>query len=164
MRNDPMGSGKQQMHKGVDIRAKQDDILATERNGKVVAVNHNANTGGGKSVTVEYNRPDNTKVQVSYMHLSNIAVKVGDVVSSGQKLGMTGNTGTRTTREHLHFSVKNIAADGTSRDVDPASYLAEIAQKAISRSRHYITATTFWQSTRQTPFLPLTRAYRPMNG
>lgn len=97
MRNDPMGSGKQQMHKGVDIRAKQDDILATERNGKVVAVNHNANTGGGKSVTVEYNRPDNTKVQVSYMHLSNIAVKVGDVVSSGQKLGMTGNTGTRTT-------------------------------------------------------------------
>lgn len=129
MRNDPMGSGKQQMHKGVDIRAKQDDILATERNGKVVAVNHNANTGGGKSVTVEYNRPDNTKVQVSYMHLSNIAVKVGDVVSSGQKLGMTGNTGTRTTREHLHFSVKSIAADGTSRDVDPASYLAEIAQK-----------------------------------
>ena len=129
MRPDPENGTKQQMHKGVDIRAKQDDILATERNGKVVAVNHNANTGGGKSVTVEYNRPDNTKVQVSYMHLSNIAVKVGDVVSSGQKLGMTGNTGTRTTREHLHFSVKNIAADGTSRDVDPASYLAEIAQK-----------------------------------
>jgi murein DD-endopeptidase MepM/ murein hydrolase activator NlpD len=44
-------------------------------------------------------------------------------------LGVTGNTGTRTTGEHLHFSVKNIAADGTSRDVDPASYLAEIAQK-----------------------------------
>jgi murein DD-endopeptidase MepM/ murein hydrolase activator NlpD len=129
MRNDPMGSGKQQMHKGIDIRAKQDDILATESNGKVVAVNHSTQTGGGKSVTVEYSRPDNTKVQVSYMHLSIIGVKVGDVVSSGQKLGVTGNTGTRTTGEHLHFSVKNIAADGTSRDVDPASYLAEIAQK-----------------------------------
>ena len=119
MRNDPMGSGKQQMHKGIDIRAKQDDILATESNGKVVAVNHSTQTGGGKSVTVEYSRPDNTKVQVSYMHLSIIGVKVG----------VTGNTGTRTTGEHLHFSVKNIAADGTSRDVDPASYLAEIAQK-----------------------------------
>lgn len=129
MRNDPMGSGKQQMHKGIDIRAKQDDILATESNGKVVAVNHSTQTGGGKSVTVEYSRPDNTKVQVSYMHLSIIGVKVGDVVSSGQKLGVTGNTGTRTTGEHLHFSVKNIAADGTSRDVVPASYLAEIAQK-----------------------------------
>ena len=129
MRNDPMGSGKQQMHKGIDIRAKQDDILAMESNGKVVAVNHSTQTGGGKSVTVEYSRPDNTKVQVSYMHLSIIGVKVGDVVSSGQKLGVTGNTGTRTTGEHLHFSVKNIAADGTSRDVDPASYLAEIAQK-----------------------------------
>ena len=78
---------------------------------------------------MEYNRPDNTKFQVTYMHLSSIAVKVGDVVSSGQKLGVTGNTCTRTTGEHLHFSVKNIAADGSGRDVDPASYLAEIAQK-----------------------------------
>lgn len=113
---------------------------------------------------MEYNRPDNTKVQVSYMHLSNIAVKVGDVVSSGQKLGMTGNTGTRTTREHLHFSVKNIAADGTSRDVDPASYLAEIAQKGNLTQQALHNGNAFWQSTRQTPFLPLTRAYRPMNG
>lgn len=63
----------------------------------MVAVNHSTQTGGGKSVTVEYSRPDNTKVQVSYMHLSIIGVKVGDVVSSGQKLGVTGNTGTRTT-------------------------------------------------------------------
>ena len=28
-----------------------------------------------------------------------------------------------------HFGVKNIYADGTKRDIDPAAYLAEIAQK-----------------------------------
>ena len=112
MRQDPMDKSKQQMHKGIDIRARKDDVLATENGGKVVAVNHNANTGGGKSVTVEYARTDGSKVQTTYMHLDNIAVKVCDEVRAGQKLGVSGNTGTRTTGEHLHFGVKNITADG----------------------------------------------------
>lgn len=129
MRQGPMDKSKQQMHKGIDIRARKDDVLATENGGKVVAVNHNTNTGGGKSVTVEYARTDGSKVQTTYMHLSSISVKAGDEVKAGQKLGVSGNTGTRTTGEHLHFGVKNISADGKVRDVDPASYLAEIAQK-----------------------------------
>lgn len=129
MRQDPMDNSKQQMHKGIDIRAKHDDILATEDKGKVIAVNQNTNSGGGKSVTVEYNRADNSKVQVTYMHLSQIDVKVGDETTAGKKLGVTGNTGTRTTGEHLHFGVKTISADGKARDIDPAIYLAEIAQK-----------------------------------
>ena len=129
MRQDPMDKSKQQMHKGIDIRAKHDDVLATENGGKVVAVNQSTNTGGGKSVTVEYARTDGSKVQTTYMHLSSIAVKAGDEVKAGQKLGVSGNTGTRTTGEHLHFGVKNISADGKVRDVDPASYLADIAQK-----------------------------------
>ena len=129
MRQDPMDKSKQQIHKGIDIRAKHDDVLATENGGKVVAVNHNTNTGGGKSVTVEYARTDGSKVQTTYMHLSSISVKAGDEVKAGQKLGVSGNTGTRTTGEHLHFGVKNISADGKVRDVDPASYLADIAQK-----------------------------------
>lgn len=129
MRQDPMDKSKQQMHKGIDIRARKDDVLATENSGKVVAVNHSTNTGGGKSVTVEYARTDGSKVQTTYMHLSSISVKAGDEVKAGQKLGVSGNTGTRTTGEHLHFGVKNISADGKVRDVDPASYLADIAQK-----------------------------------
>lgn len=129
MRQDPMDKSKQQMHKGIDIRARKDDVLATENGGKVVAVNHSTNTGGGKSVTVEYARTDGSKVQTTYMHLSSISVKAGDEVKAGQKLGVSGNTGTRTTDEHLHFGVKNISADGKVRDVDPASYLADIAQK-----------------------------------
>ena len=129
MRSDPTDSSKQQMHKGIDIRTKQDDILATEDKGKVVAVNQNANTAGGKSVTVEYQRENGDKVQLSYLHLSSVDVKVGDEVNAGKKLGVTGNTGTRTTGEHLHLSVKQIAADGTTRDLDPAAYLAEIAEK-----------------------------------
>ena len=129
MRTDPMGSGKQQMHKGIDIKTKSDAVLATENGGKVVDVNHNANTAGGRSVTVEYQRADGSKVQNTYMHLSSINVGQGDTVQAGQKLGVSGNTGTRTTGEHLHLGVKTITSDGKSRDVDPAAYLAEIGQK-----------------------------------
>ena len=133
MRTDPMDGSMQQMHKGIDIRTDHDDVLATEADGKVVGINHNAQTTGGKSVTVEYAREDGGRLQVTYMHLDSIAVKKGDMVQAGQKLGVSGNTGTRTTGEHLHFEVKDIAKDGTERHIDPAAYLAEIARKADIR-------------------------------
>lgn len=129
MREDPMNPDKQQMHKGIDIQTNWEMVLATENKGKVVAVNLNANTAGGRSVTVEYERADNSKVQVSYHHLEAVGVKTGDMVNAGQQLGVSGNTGTRTTGEHLHLEVKQIHANGTLREVDPAAYLAEIAQK-----------------------------------
>lgn len=133
MRQDPMDGTKQQMHKGIDIRCKGDSVLATENGGKVITVNHNKNTPGGKSVTVEYARADGSKVQCTYMHLSEVSVKVGDTVRAGGRLGTSGNTGTRTTGEHLHFGVSSIYTDGTRRDIDPAAYLAEIAQKSNIR-------------------------------
>lgn len=129
MRTDPMDADKQQMHKGIDIRCKGDAVLATENNGKVVAVNQNANTTGGKSVTVEYERADGSKIQNTYMHLSAVNVKVGDAVQAGQRLGVSGNTGIRTTGEHLHFGVTQVSSDGQKRDLNPAVYLAEIAEK-----------------------------------
>lgn len=134
MRQDPIEETKR-MHTGIDIRCKGDAVLATEKGGKVVAVNGKGNTPGGKSVTVEYAREDGSKVQCTYMHLGDIAVKVGDTVQAGQRLGTSGNTGTRTTGEHLHFDVKQIHADGTQRDIDPAAYLAEIAQKGNIRQQ-----------------------------
>ena len=129
MRDDPMNPGAKQMHKGIDIQAKHDEVLATEDKGKVIKVNNNTDGGAGRYVTVEYSRPNGNKYQCTYMHLSRIDVKVGDEVNAGQKLGMSGNTGTRTTGEHLHFSVKSVSSDGTKRDIDPAAYLAEISQK-----------------------------------
>lgn len=129
MRQDPMNPSKQQMHRGIDIRCDNEALLATENNGKVAEVNDNAQTAGGKSVTIEYAREDGSKTQVSYLHMNSIAVKVGDAVNTGQQIGISGNTGTRTTGPHLHFGVTQFSADGTKRDIDPAAYLAEIAQK-----------------------------------
>ena len=128
-RKDPMDRSKTQIHHGIDIKAHNDALLATENNGKVVGVNHNTNTGGGKSVTIEYDHPDGSKTRVQYMHLSDINVKVGDTVNAGQKIGVSGNTGSRTTGEHLHFGVINIGQDGKLQWVNPAAYLAEINAK-----------------------------------
>ncbi len=133
MRIDPTDPSKQQMHKGMDIQCDNEAVLATEKDGKVVAVNDNANTAGGKSVTVEYARDGGGKIQVSYLHLNSSSVKAGDTVNAGQQVGVSGNTGTRTTGPHLHLGVKQIAADGTARDMDPAAYLAEIAGKGNIR-------------------------------
>ena len=128
-RKDPLDKSRTQLHSGIDIACRRDDVLATENEGRVVAVNNNPNTAGGKSVTVEYSRPDGSKVRCSYLHLSEIFVRKDDVVKVGEKLGVTGNTGYRTTGEHLHFGVKSVSADGSTRDIDPALYLAEIAVK-----------------------------------
>lgn len=128
-RKDPMDKSKTQIHHGIDIKTHNDALLATENNGKVIAINCNSNTAGGKSVTLEYERSDGSKTRIQYMHMAEINVKMGDVVGASQKIGTSGNTGTRTTGEHLHFGVINVSADGKQQWVNPAAYLAEINAK-----------------------------------
>ena len=128
-RKDPMDRTKTQIHHGIDIKTNSDAVLATENNGTIVAVNHNTNTGSGKSVTVEYSRADGSATRIQYMHLSHINVQKGDSVNAGQKLGVSGNTGSRTTGEHLHLGVINVSADRKQQWVNPAAYLSEINQK-----------------------------------
>lgn len=115
------------MHNGIDIKTNHDALLATENGGKVIRAGYDSK-GGGNFVTLEYNREDGSKTQLTYCHLSEIKVKVGDTVRAGQQLGVSGSTG-KSTGDHLHFAVKQIASDGNARQLDPAAYLAEIAQK-----------------------------------
>ena len=103
-RKDPRDNTKQKMHKSIDIQTKHEPVLATEDNCKVIKINENVNTVGGKSVTVEYDRNDGSKYQCTYMHLDSISVKEGDTVKAGQTLGTSGNTGTRTRRASALWS------------------------------------------------------------
>lgn len=127
-RIDPINKSQKQIHHGIDVRTRKDNILATENNGRIVGVDNRTTTAGGKTVTIEYTREDGSKTHIQYMHLSQINVQVGDIVNAGQKIGVSGATGTRVTGEHLHLGIINISADNKKTWVNPAAYLAEINQ------------------------------------
>lgn len=119
-------SRSRHLHGGIDLstQGKFLPVAATEDNGKVVAVKLN-NGAAGNMVTVEYNRQDGTKIQATYMHLSQIGVKEGDAVNAGQQIAISGNTG-RSTGPHLHFETKFLNANGNWQKFDPTKYLAEM--------------------------------------
>lgn len=113
------------MHAAIDISGPGhgSDIYAAN-NGTVVAAdascvvgNANCNGRRGNYVTINHNIGGYTS---TYMHMSVVNVKVGQVVSRGQKIGTMGNTGEVYPRPtasspysgtHLHFSTyKNGAA------------------------------------------------------
>ena len=101
--------------RSITLQADHEAVLATEDNGKVVAVD------AGKSLTVEYARADGTTYQVSYQGLTSTNAQVGDMVNAGQQVGVSGDS--------LQFGVAQLSTDGTKRDIDPAAYLADVAQK-----------------------------------
>lgn len=114
-------------HNGIDLRAKYQDVFATENQGKVVSTG--SNNLSGNFVAVEYERSDGSKWRVSYCHLDKISVSEGDIVNAGTKLGVSGNTG-NSTGPHLHLTVKHLNSGqpaGEAKAVDPLTYLAEIA-------------------------------------
>ena len=102
-------------HRSITLQTDNEAVLATENNGKVISVDDN------KSLTMEYARTDGTTYQVSYQGLTSTNAKVGDTVNAGQQVGVSGY--------NLQFGVVQISTDGTKRDIDPAAYLADIAQK-----------------------------------
>lgn len=113
-------------HGGIDLSTQGEylPVVATEDNGKVVKVGNQAK-GAGNYVTVEYDRPDGTKIQTTYMHLSRINVEAGNTVNAGQQIAISGNTG-RSTGPHLHFETKFLNANGEWQKFDPTKYLAEM--------------------------------------
>lgn len=163
MRQDP-ADGKERMHTGIDIRCDGDTVLATEKDGKVVAVKDKGHAPGNKSLTVEYTRPDGSKVQCTYMHLGEVSVKAGDTVQAGQKLGRSGNTGhgrPGSTCTSVSGRFMRTARSGTS--IRQRIWLKS-HKRATSNSRYYITATTCSPDIREQKRMPPAKAFRPMRG
>jgi murein DD-endopeptidase MepM/ murein hydrolase activator NlpD len=110
IRSDPF-LGRPAMHTGLDFRASMGDPVRATANGTVSS----AGWAGGYGRMVEINHGNGLATR--YGHLSQIDVKVGDVIKIGQVIGEVGSTG-RSTGPHLHYETR---IDGEA--VDPQRFL-----------------------------------------
>jgi murein DD-endopeptidase MepM/ murein hydrolase activator NlpD len=110
VRSDPF-LGRPAMHTGLDFRAATGDPARVTANGKVVSAGWSG--GYGRMVEVDHGNGLSTR----YGHLSEINVKVGEIVKLGQVIGLVGSTG-RSTGPHLHYETR---IDGEA--VDPQKFL-----------------------------------------
>lgn len=120
-------------HGGLDLstQGKNYPVYATEDNGKVVAVEPN-NGAAGNMIVVEYDRQDGSKVQTTYMHLSQIGVKEGEAVNAGQQIGVSGNTG-RSSGPHLHLRQNTSMPMGIGRSLTLSYTLQKWRLEVIKR-------------------------------
>jgi len=110
VRSDPF-LGRPAMHTGLDFRAAMGDPVRATANGKVASSGWAG--GYGRMVEIDHGNGLSTR----YGHLSEISVKVGDIIKIGQVIGAVGSTG-RSTGPHLHYETR---IDGEA--VDPQKFL-----------------------------------------
>ena len=105
------------MHRGIDIAAEHRAGVVAARAGTV----SHAGMVGSAGLTVAVRTADGRHV-TSYLHLSAVAVKKGDAVAAGERIGAVGTTGRRSVAEpHLHFGVR--LAEANDHYVDPLTVL-----------------------------------------
>lgn len=90
---------KNRKHKGMDIAGSKGDPILAMADGKVI-YKGNRFSGYGYMILIEHSYGLSTL----YSHLSQIYVKSGQMVKSGEVIGAMGRTG-RATGVHLHFEV-----------------------------------------------------------
>jgi murein DD-endopeptidase MepM/ murein hydrolase activator NlpD len=112
-RQDPIEGGLR-LHKGTDLAMPVGQEVPVARDGKVAFAGELP--GYGRTVLVTHDGNRSTR----YAHLSELTVKTGDSVVSGQVIGLSGASG-RATGPHLHFE---LLEDG--QPVDPAGRLGLI--------------------------------------
>ncbi|HTA63594.1 MAG TPA: M23 family metallopeptidase [Bacteroidia bacterium] len=108
------------MHKGMDINLRRGDIVHAAFGGMVRIARYNG--GYGNVVIVRHYNG----LETVYAHLSKIKVKTGQVVISGQVLGLGGATG-HATGNHLHFEVRF-----KGHALNPANFISFTENKILN--------------------------------
>ncbi|MEU2829246.1 LysM peptidoglycan-binding domain-containing M23 family metallopeptidase [Streptomyces lavendulae] len=101
-------------HTGVDFIASTGTTVKAVGAGTVVS----AGWGGAYGNEVVIRHADGKYSQ--YGHLSQLSVSVGQSVTAGQRIGLSGATG-NVTGPHLHFEIRTGPSYGS--DIDPLAYL-----------------------------------------
>ena len=116
-RTDPF-TRKRAFHSGIDLRANYEPAYAITY-GEVIRVGYDKRSGN--YVTIRHG-----SLTLSYCHLSQSLVTKGTQVRPGTPIGITGNSGSRSTGPHLHLTLKN-SNNGHHIDL---SFLLKLLKKA----------------------------------
>ncbi|KNB52052.1 M23 family metallopeptidase [Streptomyces caatingaensis] len=106
-------------HSGQDLVVPTGTPVKAVHRGVVVKAGPNGGGDGaayGNAIVIKHD--DNTYSQ--YAHLSSIAVQVGQSVTAGQQIGLSGSTG-NSSGPHLHFEIRTTPDYGTA--VEPVGFL-----------------------------------------
>ncbi|WP_406458596.1 M23 family metallopeptidase [Streptomyces sp. NBC_01622] len=113
------GSLWQSTHSGQDFAVASGTNVVAAHGGTVVKAGGNGAGDGaayGNAIVIKHG----SGTYSQYAHLSRIDVKVGQVVSTGQHIALSGNTG-NSTGPHLHFEIRTTANYGSA--IDPVAFL-----------------------------------------
>ncbi|MEV7286796.1 M23 family metallopeptidase [Streptomyces sp. NPDC093252] len=106
-------------HSGQDFAVPTGTQVYAANGGTVVKAGGNGGGDGpayGNAVVIKHGNG----MFSQYAHLSQVNVKVGQIVKTGQKIALSGNTG-NSSGPHLHFEIRKTANYGSA--VDPVSFL-----------------------------------------
>ncbi|WP_420547100.1 peptidoglycan DD-metalloendopeptidase family protein [Curvivirga sp.] len=110
MRKDPF-TGKNAMHKGIDMGGWPGTTIHATAGGKVVKAYNSSSYG--KMVEIDHG----CGITTIYGHLKKILVKKGDEISHRDPIGKLGSTG-RSTGPHVHYEIR---LDG--EHLDPMKFI-----------------------------------------
>ncbi|MEI5525153.1 M23 family metallopeptidase [Streptomyces brasiliscabiei] len=106
-------------HSGQDFAVKSGTSVVAAHGGTVVKAGGNGAGDGpayGNAVVIKHGNGTFSQ----YAHLSKVNVKAGQVVKTGQRIALSGNTG-NSSGPHLHFEVRTTANYGSA--IDPVAFL-----------------------------------------
>ncbi|GGS84531.1 M23 family metallopeptidase [Streptomyces chromofuscus] len=109
----------QSTHSGQDFAVATGTKVVAAHGGTVVKAGGNGAGDGpayGNAVVVKHSNGTYSQ----YAHLSRVDVRVGQVVATGQRIALSGNTG-NSSGPHLHFEIRTTANYGTA--IDPVAFL-----------------------------------------
>ncbi|OPG06125.1 peptidase [Streptomyces sp. GKU 895] len=113
------GAMWQSTHSGQDFAVSSGTKVFAAHGGTVVKAGGNGAGDGpayGNAIVIKHGN----RLYSQYAHLSRIEVKVGQVVKTGQRIALSGNTG-NSSGPHLHFEIRTTANYGSA--VDPVAFL-----------------------------------------
>lgn len=127
VRSSPFGvrvhpiSHRKKLHAGVDFAARRGARVNAARDGVVIVARWRG--GYGRLVVIDHGDGMTSR----YAHLGRLAVKKGQWVRAGQKIGTVGSSGAAT-GPHLHFEIREHRSP-----IDPVDFLPAVVHRLASK-------------------------------